>query len=158
MSPDMCVPCGDGLINLRAGALIVRDGKLLMVRSGHGYYYSVGGRLKFGETAEDAVVREVFEETGVKLEVDRLAFVEENYFINDMPANLGKTVYELGFYFRMIVPPDFEPLSQVVTEGESRERLCWVSPDTPEVLFPEAFRTEALDPSPEVRHFVKDDR
>lgn len=158
MNPDMCVPCGEGLVNIRAGALIVRDGKLLMVKSGRGYYYSVGGRLKFGETAEDAVVREVFEETGVKLKAARLAFVQENYFANDTPAKLGKPVYEIGFYFRMEVPPDLEPVRMTVDEGESSERLCWVSPDAPETLYPEAFRSEALRPSPEVKHFVKDDR
>lgn len=158
MNPDMCVPCGDGLINIRAGALIVKGGKLLMVKSSRKYYYSIGGRLKFGETAEEAVVREVFEETGVKLQIDRLAFVQENYFTNDTPAKLGKSVYEIGFYFRMLVPPDFEPLSTVIVEGGSRERLCWVSPDTAETLYPEAFRAEALRASTEVKHFVKDDR
>ena len=25
MTPDMCVPCGDGLLNIRVGALIVQD-------------------------------------------------------------------------------------------------------------------------------------
>lgn len=32
------------------------------------YLYSVGGRIKFGETAEEAVIREVYEETGVHME------------------------------------------------------------------------------------------
>ncbi len=30
------------------------------------HLYSVGGRIKFGETAEEAVVREVFEENRQK--------------------------------------------------------------------------------------------
>lgn len=33
-----------------------------------------------GETAEDAVVREVYEETGVRYEIDRLAVIHENFF------------------------------------------------------------------------------
>ena len=36
-----------------------------MVESTRGYLYSVGGRIRMGETAEEAVVREVLEETGV---------------------------------------------------------------------------------------------
>ena len=60
--PDLCVPCGEGLLNIRVGAIIVKDGKALMVKSKFGdYCYSVGGRIKFGETAQEAVVREVFE-------------------------------------------------------------------------------------------------
>ena len=31
------------------------------------YYYSIGGGVHMGETAEDAVKREVFEETGVAM-------------------------------------------------------------------------------------------
>ena len=72
MSKDMTVPCEDGLINLRVGAIIMKNGKILMVGNDRApYLYSVGGRIKFGETSEEAVVREVFEETGVKMEVDR---------------------------------------------------------------------------------------
>ena len=58
--PDMCVPCGDGILNIRVGAIIMKNGKALMVKSKFGdYCYSVGGRIRFGETAQDAVVREV---------------------------------------------------------------------------------------------------
>ena len=41
----MCVPCGEGLVNIRVGALILKDGKILMVESSRGYLYSVGGRI-----------------------------------------------------------------------------------------------------------------
>ena len=29
--PDMTVPCGEGLLNIRVGAVILRDGRCLMV-------------------------------------------------------------------------------------------------------------------------------
>ena len=90
MNQDMAVQCDNGLINIRVGAIILKDGKLLMVGNRRSnYLYSVGGRIKFGETAEQAVVREVFEETGVKMEIDRLGFVHENYFYGDAPTNFG---------------------------------------------------------------------
>ena len=44
------------------------------------YYYSVGGGVHLNETAEEAVIREVFEETGIHYEVDRLVFIHENFF------------------------------------------------------------------------------
>ena len=31
MATDMTVPCGDGFVNLRVGAIIQKDGKFLMV-------------------------------------------------------------------------------------------------------------------------------
>lgn len=33
------------------------------------YYYSIGGAVHMGETSEEAVKREVFEETGVEYKV-----------------------------------------------------------------------------------------
>lgn len=50
MSKDMCVVCDDGILNIRAGAIIIKDGKLLMVGNDRDYLDSVGGRVKFGET------------------------------------------------------------------------------------------------------------
>ena len=156
-APDLCVPCGDGILNVRVGAIIVRDGKALMVKSKFGdYCYSVGGRIKFGETAEQAVLREVFEETGVRMTVDRLGFVSEVYFINDNPKDRGKPVYELAFYFYMNVPEDFEPLTDHIADGE--ERFVWVAPDDPMTLYPTFMREATADPKPYVVHDVRDDR
>ena len=65
MSQDMCVPCGGGFINIRVGAIILKGDRFLMVRNARAdYFYSVGGRIKFGETAEEAVVREVSKRRG----------------------------------------------------------------------------------------------
>lgn len=33
-----------------------------------------------GETAEQAVIREVYEETGIMYQIERLAFIHENFF------------------------------------------------------------------------------
>lgn len=63
------------------GAVAVLDDCLLVVRRGHGPgagEWSVpGGRVEAGETLHEAVVREVWEETGVEVVVDRfLGWVE----------------------------------------------------------------------------------
>lgn len=44
------------------------------------FYYSIGGGVHLDESAEEAVHREVLEETGLPYEIDRLAFVHENFF------------------------------------------------------------------------------
>lgn len=159
MGVDMTVPCGDGIINIRVGAVILKNGRFLMVGNRRSdYLYSVGGRLKFGETAEEAVKREVLEETGARMEIDRLGFVHENYFYGDSPANLGKLIYEVSFFFYMRVPEDFEPKGASFTEDGSTEFLKWVSPDEDTTLYPEFFRTELKHPEPTVKHFVTDER
>ena len=158
MKQDMCVTCDDGILNIRVGAIIMKDGKILMVGNGRSnYLYSVGGRIKFGETAEEAVVREVYEETGVKMDVDRLGFVHENYFYGDTPTNLGKLIYEISFFFYMKVPKDFEPACYSFTEDGNTEYLKWITASEPQTFYPEFFRTELKNPSWEVKHFVTRD-
>ena len=155
----MCVPCDEGILNIRVGGIIMRDGKLLMVGNDRSdYLYSVGGRIKFGDTAEEAIVREILEETGVKMEIDRLGFVHENYFYGDAPSNLGKLIYEISFFFYMKVPNDFVPIGASFTEDNSKEYLKWVSLDEDIKMYPEFFRTELKNPTDTVKHFIKDER
>ncbi len=56
--------------------VLIREGKILLVRRGKepfkGKYALPGGFLEYGERAEEAVLREVYEETGVKAEVKDL--------------------------------------------------------------------------------------
>ncbi|MBR4149957.1 MAG: NUDIX domain-containing protein [Firmicutes bacterium] len=166
MNPDMVCPCGDGYVNIRVGALIIKDGRLLLAGNPSvDYLYTVGGRIKFGESAEQAVAREVFEETGVRMEPDRLAFIQECYFICDCGPKTGKPVYELGFYYFMKTPDDFEPACMSFTEDGNPEQLQWVSPGDPYPYYPEFCRTELVKDGrytvPEdrtVKHFFSDDR
>jgi 8-oxo-dGTP diphosphatase len=58
---------------LTVDAVVVRDGKILLVRRGHppfeGMHALPGGFVEAGETVEQAVVREVREETGLQTTV-----------------------------------------------------------------------------------------
>jgi len=155
MNKDMCVSCDDGIINIRVGAIVIKDGKILMIgNQSADYLYTVGGRIKFGETAEDAIVREVYEETGVVMQVDRLGFVHENYFVGDSPSNLGKLVYEISFFFYMKVPTNFTPVSNSYTSENNKEFLHWVDIDNDVKMYPTFFKTELLNPSSSVKHLV----
>ena len=155
MNKDMCVTCDYGILNIRVGAIIIKDGKILMVGNDRAdYLYTVGGRIKFGETAEEAIIREVYEETGVTMQVDRLGFVHENYFIGDSKSNMGKLIYEISFYFYMSVPNGFAPVSKSFTEDNCKEFLHWVDINTDTKMFPAFFKTELSNPTQSVKHFV----
>jgi len=61
-------------------AIIIRDNHLLVMhrhKFGKEYYNLVGGGIDFGETAEEALYREIKEETGVVFQNPRLVFVQE---------------------------------------------------------------------------------
>ena len=158
MNNDLCVKTEGGILNIRVGAIIMRDDEFLMVENDlFDHMYSVGGRIKFGETAEEAVVREVFEETGVKMEIDRLGFVHENFFPGDSLVKKGNVVHEISFFFYMKVPEDFEPVCMSFTEDNVKERLVWIKADHPKKYYPEFFKTELGNPSQCIKHFVSSD-
>ena len=158
MTKDLCVKTEDGILNIRVGAIIMKDGKFLMAGNDRfDHLYSVGGRVRFGETAEEAVVREVFEETGVKMEVDRLGFVQECFFEGDTEFKKDNIVHEISFYYYMKVPNDFEPVCYSFTEDGNPEYLKWITTDEPQIFYPEFFRTELLNPSQGIKHFVTKD-
>lgn len=155
MASDCTVAIDGGYLNLRVGAIILKDGKFLMVGNERDkYLYSVGGRIQFGESAEEAVVREVLEETGVKLEVDRLGFVNESFFLGDIGIKKGKPIYELNFFFYMKTPEDFEPNCPSFTEGNIKEHLVWVDDNCKTPIFPSFFREELKNPVPHIKHIV----
>ncbi len=159
MSKDCTVEIDEGLINIRVGAIIMKGKKFLMVgNERQEYLYSVGGRVKFGENSETAILREVFEETGVHMEIDRLGFVHENYFFGDDPVKGNKLIYEISFYFYMKTPDDFEPICESFTEDDSKERLVWVTADSEITYYPAFFRTELASPSPYVKYISVDER
>jgi 8-oxo-dGTP diphosphatase len=66
---------------LAASTTIFKDGKLLLVRRAHdpgrGRWSLPGGRVEHGETLEEAVNREVSEETGIEIDIIRLAGIRE---------------------------------------------------------------------------------
>jgi ADP-ribose pyrophosphatase YjhB (NUDIX family) len=73
----------------RAAVLIVRNGKLLLLhreKRGEAYDALPGGTVEPGETPEAAAVREVLEETGLRVEIGGRVLVltnqgrEESYF------------------------------------------------------------------------------
>lgn len=157
MASDLTLNVDGGYVNIRVGAIIIKDGKFLMTGNDkESYLYSVGGRIRFGETAEQAVMREVKEETGVDMKVDRLAFVHENFFTGDFGVTVGKPIYEISLFFTMIVPDDFSPICESQNDDGAHEKLVWVSADTAQKIYPEFFRTELSKPlaAGVVKHIV----
>lgn len=159
MGSDITVRVGNGMVNLRVGAIITKGNRVLMVKNSRDdWYYSVGGRIKVGETSEQAIVREVFEELGVSMEIDRLGFIHENYFYGTLGDNIGRQIYELCFFYYMKVPDGFEPFCRSVTGDGYPETIEWVPFDTYKTIYPTFFKTELTNPSNEIKHIVSDER
>lgn len=111
----------------RAAAIIVEEGHVLFVgNASENYYYSVGGGVQMNETAEEAVVREVFEETGVHYEVDRLAVIHENFWVGNGAHDRGLHCHELAFYYLMKPRGSRELQSNSYTRFADKEEMHWL--------------------------------
>lgn len=64
------------------GGVVIRDGKVLLARhtygNGKGMLIIPGGYITIGEAPEEAVLREIMEETGIKVSADRLLGIRFN--------------------------------------------------------------------------------
>lgn len=125
---DLRFSQGNERFQYRVGAIILENDRILMVGNDkNDYFYSVGGAVQFGESAEEACVREVKEETGLKLEIDRLVFIHENFFIGEQGDFLQDVnCHELGFYFLMKSADSSELHSESLGTDGSREFLQWI--------------------------------
>lgn len=110
----------------RAAAIIVEDGFVLFAQNENDdYYYSIGGAVHIGETAEDAAKREVFEETGVEYEVDHLAIIHENFFNDNTGSLKGMDCHEIAFYYRM-KPRGTKELNSNSYVSGVKENMYWL--------------------------------
>ena len=152
MPTDCTFKTENGRFNYRVGAIILNKTDLLMAYNrSYDQYYTVGGRVKLHETSEEAIIREIYEETGVKAEIDRLGFTQENFFKID-----GLPYHELSFFY-YIKPFDYDLINfdSIKCDGDTEE-LRWVDlTDLPNSEFyPEFFKTELLNPSNTPKHFI----
>lgn len=96
---DMDISYISGLkkFNYRVCAVIVSEGRLLAMRDERSpYYYLPGGRVKLGESAEEAIARELKEELAIDAELVRPLWVCQSYFNEDVD---GLDYHELCVYF-----------------------------------------------------------
>lgn len=130
MEKDCCFTRENDWFRYRVGAIIVEDGCVLLVgNEKEEYLYSVGGGVHMGEAARDAVIREVYEETGVRYDIDRLAVIHENFWHGDGAYDKGLRCHEISLYFLM-KPRDTKELdSNSYTHFNDRETMHWIPVD-----------------------------
>lgn len=127
MEYDCCITKEDHWFRYRAAAIIVEDGCVLLAGNGkEDYLYSIGGGVHMNEKAEDAVRREVLEETGVRYEIDRLAVIHENFWDGSGAYDSSLCCHEIALYFLMKPRGTRELRSDSRTRFGDREEMHWV--------------------------------
>lgn len=113
--------------NYRVCAVILNDGKILAMQDERSpYFYLPGGRVKMGETAEDAVIRETKEELNIVARIIRPLWLNQGFFKEDVD---GLQYHEICIYFLMDIS-DTDLLSRgdafFRQEGVHRHTFQWL--------------------------------
>ena len=103
------------------GAAVIRDGSILLVKRKYhpskGLWAIPGGKIKWGETLQQAAEREIFEETGIKIKAGRPVYIFD-YIKNEGGREFHYIITDL----------DAEYLSGEAAAGDDAEEVRWAAP------------------------------
>ena len=94
---DITFETEEGRFNYRVCAVLLDGGRILAMHDERSpYFYLPGGRVRMGERAEDAVLREVREELGIEARIVRPLWLSQSFFNEDV---VRVDYHELCLYF-----------------------------------------------------------
>ncbi len=95
----------------RVSGIIIRSGKVLLVEMDKaGFFCLPGGHVELGETTEEAMIREMLEETNKETYIKEYLGNIENFFVNK--HNIS--IHEIAFYYLMdFKDKEIEDLSHI---------------------------------------------
>ena len=148
---------GDCRFNYRVVGIALNGDRVLLHRAEMDDFWSLpGGRVELLEPGAEALKREMREELGVEIQIERLVWVVENFFEFD-----NKSYHELAFYFLMTLPQGFCKRGETFPANDGQIKLIfkWYGlkelKDIP--LYP-AFLRKGLNSIPEtIQHIVHTD-
>ncbi|PAF30866.1 NUDIX hydrolase [Paenibacillus sp. 7516] len=144
--------------NFRVAGIVMDAGRVLLHKAGQDDFWNLpGGRVEMNEATEAAIVREMMEELGIHVEVQRLAFVNEDFFDYN-----GQMFHEIGFYYVIALPEAHKLYSQIEFKGlEDNGKLTfrWFSLDELEHMevYPVFLKKELhnLRDVKSIQHFIQ---
>ncbi len=96
---DLSFDTAQGRFNYRVCGIVIHENKLLAMKDQNSpYYYLPGGRVRFGETMEEAILREIREELDIDAKISRPLWLNQAFFEEDVTK---LHFHELCLYFLM---------------------------------------------------------
>jgi len=118
---------GSHRFNLRAAAVIFHDEYVLLHQvEGDDFWCLPGGRMEPGEHAAQTVIREMEEEVGASVQIEKTLCIVENFFSYN-----GRPNHEIGIYLVARLEPG-SPLLDLAVSHSGHERnkrltFTWVA-------------------------------
>ena len=127
----------NGIFNFRVAGILFNNDKVLVHRGIKDDVYAFpGGRLEMFETTENTIVREMKEELGIDVNVNRLLWICESFF------NINNKKYHEVCYYYLIECKDEEFLKKgdifYINENGNELEFKWVTIEEAknEVIYP----------------------
>lgn len=147
-SVDLTLNTENGVFNHRVAAVIINNNKILAQKNTKTReYYLVGGRVKFEESTQDALTRELKEELGITVTDFKLLWINEAFFIEE-----NKKFHEICmYYFVDISETKFDRFEDdfQIQEGNRINTYEWLDIDSLDdvTLYPQFFKNETKNPN-----------
>ncbi len=111
--------------NYRVCGIIINNGKLLAMKDERSpYFYLPGGRVQFGEAAEDAILRELREELSIEAKIKRPLFLVQSFFNEDVTK---VDFHEICIYFLIDVSHTSLPQENFIgAEVTKKQHFYWL--------------------------------
>ncbi len=124
---DISFKTDEGKFNYRVCGIIISGEKILAMHDERSpYYYLPGGRVTMGETAENALIREIQEELNITPKIVRPLWLSQAFFTEEVDH---LKYHELCLYYLLDVS-DTQLLSRGKTfalpEGKHTHRFEWL--------------------------------
>lgn len=117
---DVKIYNDDFKFKFRVSGIVIHDGKILVSEYGKSTYCLPGGYVQFKETSQEAILREMKEETGFEYKVINFGGIIENFFVNQKKQK----THEIDFYYylKLKSPYRFEDFDmERIEQGSYRD-------------------------------------
>lgn len=114
----------EGVFSYRACAVIINNNRILAMHDEKNpYFYLPGGRVKFHETAEHAVLRELKEELCIEASIIRPLWLNQSFFTHDVNHKIR---HELCLYFLVdVAETDLLSRGRIFHHSEGTHRFIF---------------------------------
>ena len=136
----------DGVrVNVRVACILRHGDSVLLCQTvGESWWFTPGGRVRAGESFEEAIDRELKEEIGLPVLLGPCIAIAEGFFYND-----GRNFHEVGAYFTASLKADPR---EIPTRFENEEREWVAVEQTRDMeIYPEFLRSMIADPPSSLR-------